>query len=251
MESLLGQCASPITDGANGLFVLLLQSLLTAHCSISDAEQWPTDYGSQALEKGLETYDFVVIGAGSAGSVVANRLSENPEWRVLVLEAGGDPSIESEVPVMYQQILNSSITWNYYAQKNEYASRYYTRGSYWPSGRALGGSAAVGSMIYLRGNPRDYEEWVEMGNEGWDPETVLRYYKKSEDMKMASFLRMNDGMFHSAGGELKISSFFSVEPLKNILIEAALERKHNEVIDINANEHLGFCILGKTLQKSF
>lgn len=87
------QCASPATGLFAGMVSLLVQSLLSAQCQVSPPSLWPEDYAGP-LE---EPYDMVVIGAGSAGSVVASRLSENPHWRVLVLEAGGDPPVESEV----------------------------------------------------------------------------------------------------------------------------------------------------------
>lgn len=97
-EALLsGQCSSTSAGLVNSLMSLFVQSIFAAQCNISRSENWPRDYGQAALERGLEVYDFVVIGAGSAGSVVASRLSENSNWKVLVLESGGDPPQESEV----------------------------------------------------------------------------------------------------------------------------------------------------------
>lgn len=97
MDLIPPQCAVQSVGAANNLFGLLLQTLIAAQCAISPAEKWPKDYGPTALEKGLDKYDFVIIGAGSAGSTVANRLSENKNWNVLLLEAGGNPPIEAEV----------------------------------------------------------------------------------------------------------------------------------------------------------
>lgn len=251
MESLLGECLNTSTGSANSLFVLLLQSLISSHCLISSPDQWPVDYAPAAIKNGLQSYDFIIVGGGTAGSVLANRLSENKNWQILLLEAGDDPPTESQIPLMFLNLQNTTSTWNYFAETNEFASKSFAKGSFLPCGKTLGGSGSINSMAYVRGNPKDYYRWEELGNDGWNWETVLRYFKKSEDMQIGSFLNMNRGKYHSAGGPLKISSFYSVEPLKNIILEAALERKHKEIIDINAAEHVGFSIAGIQLNLYF
>ncbi|XP_049311633.1 glucose dehydrogenase [FAD, quinone] [Bactrocera dorsalis] len=179
MSNLLGnQCAAQSVGTFNNLVTTLIQTLLVAQCEISSL--WPKDYAVHALEHGLDTYDFVVVGAGSAGSVMASRLSENPNWKVLVLEAGGDPPQESEVPNLSLALQHTNYTWNYLTEYSDNACwGFVDRRCYLPRGKMIGGTGAINNMLYVRGNRRDYDRWAKAGNEGWGWDDVLPYFERS------------------------------------------------------------------------
>uniref|UniRef100_A0A336MWJ3 CSON006487 protein n=1 Tax=Culicoides sonorensis TaxID=179676 RepID=A0A336MWJ3_CULSO len=247
MDQLLGQCASHSLGTGNELFGLLIQTLIAAQCALSPPDMWPKDFGPNAVENGLDEYDFIIVGAGSGGSVVANRLSENSDWKILLLEAGGDPPIESEVPALCLSQQQTHASWNHFTEPSKTSGLSLPKGNYWPSGKMLGGSGSINAMLYVRGNSRDYDRWEEMGNPTWDWKNVLEYFKKSEDQQQQSYLIDGNEKFHASGGLLKVSSYMSVDPLKYIVAEAAMETGYKEVLDINGDTYIGFSTPGGTL----
>jgi len=237
MDALTSQCVSQSVGPANQLFGLLIQTILAAQCSISPPEMWPKDYGPTAIEKGLEEYDFIVVGAGSAGSVVASRLSENENWKVLLLEAGGDPPIESEIPLLFLKVQNTTHDWGYFTEKSKDACLGTKNSCYWPRGKLLGGSSAINALIYVRGNRRDYDHWSKLGNPTWDWDNVLEYFKKSEDNQVKSYIK--DKKHHSVGGPLKVNQFDSPVAMKTIFTLSFYEMGYEDTPDINADKYLG------------
>ncbi|XP_050069122.1 glucose dehydrogenase [FAD, quinone]-like isoform X2 [Anopheles maculipalpis] len=241
MEALMGgQCASQSVGPANQLFGLLVQTILAAQCAISPPDMWPKDYGPTALERGLDEYDFVIVGAGSAGSVVANRLSENPDWKVLLLEAGGDPPIESEIPETFFTIQKTEADWENYAEPTPHASKGSKDGAFWPRGRTLGGCGAINAMLYVRGNSRDYDSWAELGNSNWGWNDVLPYFKKSEDNSDPELLRQDGGKYHASGGYLKVGNFPVNHPLAEVMLQAFKDAGFESNSDINGDRQVGF-----------
>ncbi|XP_059610580.1 glucose dehydrogenase [FAD, quinone]-like isoform X2 [Phlebotomus argentipes] len=247
METYTLPCAAQSVGPANQLIGLLINTLLASQCALSPPEMWPKDYGPTALEKGFEEYDFIVVGAGSAGSVVANRLSENPNWKVLLLEAGGDPPIESEIPNLFFSMQHSPYDWDFRAEKSDKASKSIKNGSFWPRGRMLGGSSSINAMVYIRGNRRDYDQWEQNGNTGWGWKNVLEYFKKSEANKDDLIAESEEGKFHARDGPLKVELFSSTEPLKFIITGAAEELGYEFLSDVNGEEHLGFAFIQGTV----
>ena len=123
--------------------------------------------------------DYIVVGAGSAGCVVAARLSEDPSVRVLVLEAGGsDARFWIHVPLGYgKTITDKSVNWMY---ETEPDPQLHGRKVFWPRGKVLGGSSSINGLLYVRGQAQDYDHWRQLGNAGWSFEDVLPYFRRSE-----------------------------------------------------------------------
>ncbi len=127
----------------------------------------------------MSKFDFVIVGAGSAGCVLANRLTANGKYNVLLLEAGGsDLNFWVQMPIGYgKAFYNKNLNWMYETEPQEGLSG---RKSYWPRGKVLGGSSSINAMVYVRGQKEDYQEWESLGNKDWGWETALHYFKKSE-----------------------------------------------------------------------
>jgi choline dehydrogenase len=125
----------------------------------------------------VERFTYIIIGAGSAGCVLANRLSENPDYKILLLEAGGpDTHPNIRIPVRWSYLLRSLVDWAYQTEPQIYCNN---RVFEWNRGKVLGGTSSINTMIYIRGHCWDYDHWSQLGNDGCDYEAVLPYFKKS------------------------------------------------------------------------
>ncbi|MGB2342558.1 MAG: GMC family oxidoreductase [Flavobacteriaceae bacterium] len=145
-------------------------------------------------------YEYIIIGAGSAGCILANRLSANPKNRVLLLEAGGpDNNMNIHIPGAYTKVHKSKEDWGFWTEEQEHV---LNRKIYLPRGKTLGGSSSTNAMAYVRGNPADYDGWAALGNPGWSYDEVLPFFMKSENHAQAESLDKN---YHSNQGELHVT----------------------------------------------
>ncbi len=175
-------------------------------------------------------YDYIVIGAGSAGCVVANRLSADPRARVLLLEAGGPDTRQSiHIPAAWAKSLKTEIDWNYTTEPQPHL---LDRRLYWPRGKTLGGSSAINAMIYIRGHRVDYDTWAQLGNEGWSYDDVLPYFKKSENNVRGA------STYHGAGGYLNIDDL-EPNPLTSAFVQAAQAVGIPHRVDFNGEDQAG------------
>lgn len=144
------------------------------------------NYGikTEKLPKLVE-YDFIVVGSGPGGSPVANRLSENKNWKVLLLEAGKPEGLLHQIPMLAGSFLNSEYDWNYRVEPQKKACLGMDdRRCTYPKGKSLGGSTSINGMAYVRGHKLDFDNWARQGNYGWSYDEVLPYFKKSEHAKL-------------------------------------------------------------------
>jgi choline dehydrogenase len=167
----------------------------------------------QSVQSNRIDYDFIIVGAGAAGCVLADRLSVDPRHRVLLLEAGlPDRKTEIHIPAAFSKLFKTEYDWNYSAVPQ---AGLQGRESYWAKGRTLGGSTSINAMMYLRGVPADYDGWEALGNPGWGWRDVLPYFRRSERN-----IRGGDE-FHGDRGSLYVEDLRDRNPLSHAFIQAA------------------------------
>jgi choline dehydrogenase len=180
-------------------------------------------------------YDFIIVGAGSAGCVLAARLSEQRELRVLLLEAGGaDRSPFIHMPAgLAQLVRNRRINWSYYTEPEP---QLQGRRLYWPRGRVLGGTSSINAMCYVRGHPLDYDEWAATTSSAWSYRNVLPYFLKAEDQARGA------SEYHGRGGPLAVEDLRFCNPLSAVFVEAgaACGLPRNPDFNGPAQEGVGF-----------
>jgi len=176
--------------------------------------------------------DYVIVGAGSAGCVIANRLSADPKVSVVLLEAGpADLNPWIHIPVGYfKTIHNPTVDWCY---KTEPDKGLNGRSIDWPRGRVLGGSSSLNGLLYVRGQPQDYDRWAQMGNKGWGWEDVLPLFKRSEKNERGA------DEFHGDQGNLSVSNMRIQRPITDAWVEAAQSAGYKFNPDYNGADQEG------------
>lgn len=187
-----------------------------------------TQNGNQAALDG--TFDYVICGAGSAGCVLANRLSADGAT-VLLIEAGApDTSDMISTPLRLIELWQSEFDWGYHTAPQKHC---HQRHIYWPRGKTLGGSSSLNGMIYVRGHASDYDAWAYAGNPGWDYASVLPYFRKSEDYQRG------EQSYHGVGGLLHVTADFEPHPVTKAFVAAAVAAGHAFNDDCNGADSMG------------
>ncbi|XP_062554443.1 glucose dehydrogenase [FAD, quinone]-like [Armigeres subalbatus] len=241
-----------VAAGARGLLNVLSVVFFGVLC-INEGYSWNfhrydyPGYKSTGKEDRIKNfpneYDFIIVGAGNAGAVLASRLSEISQWKILLVEAGGKDNLLSDIPLFAAYLQSTALNWNFFSEKQEGTCLgMKNERCPAPKGKGLGGSTIINYMIYNRGNRADFDNWARAGNEGWSYKDVLPYFMKSEKV---TFPDTNKTPKHGSGGPVNVEYVPHRSPLVHAFVKAN-EQLGRKVVDYNGDSQLGVGYLQAT-----
>ncbi|XP_015525038.1 glucose dehydrogenase [FAD, quinone] [Neodiprion lecontei] len=220
------------------LFLSIVESLVRRKQSIAQ-----TCERIKPIQTPDAEYDFIVVGGGRSGSVIAARLSEILDWNVLLVEAGPDEPACTSIPGFSHAIQSPAIAWKYQAVNESYACRNWNGSCPIFVPKVLGGDMVLNTMMYLRGSPRIFNLWAAMGNKGWSWKRVLPFFKKSENNGEIDSVGRK---YHGTDGPLFVERFPSKPSFANVILDAAEEAGFGVSNDLNGKDRFGFAVIQTT-----
>ncbi|XP_075973569.1 ecdysone oxidase-like [Anticarsia gemmatalis] len=180
---------------------------------------------NEALTICCDKFDFIIVGAGSSGCVLANRLSEVKDWNILLIEAGGDPPIEANIPGFHHDLHPTKYNWGYTTVDNGITNQANINGSIdWPRGKMIGGSSNINGIVYSQGSDEDYQRWFDAGNSEWSVDHVRRCFRKSVSLQDMNLLKNPDIKRHYGhNGPLVINTFNSTQRQNTLEVLSAYD----------------------------
>lgn len=189
----------------------------------------------------MQTHDYIIAGGGTAGCVLANRLTEDPNITVLLLEAGGSDRLrEVQAPAAFPKLFKTPGDWAY---ETEPEPALHDRRLFWPRGKMLGGCSSINAMIYIRGHAWDYDHWAELGNDGWSFRDVLPYFKRSETWNGPP------SILHGYSGPMHIERLKKMTPITGVFLRAAAEAGLDLNHDFNGTTQEGAGVYQTNIRK--
>ncbi|PSN35009.1 hypothetical protein C0J52_09837, partial [Blattella germanica] len=242
-SSLPHTCGTSYTG--SGSFMVTVEEILQRQCDLVDPIRGQEN--NLNLQED-QTVDFIVVGAGTAGSIVAGRLATTTQqWQVALLEAGGPYPTGAMFPGSYFSYAkaDSGFNWDFLLEPQEYACKGQANGQcHWPRGKALGGTGVLHGMMYMRANPWDYDRWASLGISGWSWKEVLPYFMMSENNTQVGSVYSSE--FHSTQGPVVISQFRDHPTFAEKILAGGGELGYNYGTDLNGKSQLGFTLAQAT-----